>query len=66
MLKLMENDYVFHWNMVQESKAMGLAEPQSHHEGACNVILRYYALILDCTVIEARERMQKRVRGVTC
>jgi hypothetical protein len=66
MLKLMENDYGFHWRMLQDAKAYGDENMQSHHEGACNVILRYYALILDCTVIEARERMQKRVRGVTC
>jgi hypothetical protein len=63
MLKLMENDYVFHWTMVQESKAMGWEEPQAHHEGACYVILKYYARLLGCTVSEARLRMQKRIGG---
>jgi hypothetical protein len=63
---VMERDYEFHWNMVQDSKARGWEKPQAHHEGACAVILRYYAMLLDCTVSEARLRMQKRVKGATC
>ena len=67
MLKLLERDYEFHWNMVKDSKARGWGEPQAHHEGACTVILRYYAVLLDCTQAEARQRMQarmqKRARG---
>jgi hypothetical protein len=63
MLALMEKDYEFHWNMVQESKSMGWAEPQARHEDACSDILRYYSMLLDCTINEARKRMQKRIGG---
>jgi hypothetical protein len=66
MLKLMENDYVHHWNMLQLAKESGWAGTQEFHEGVCYGIERYYAILLDCTVDEARDRMQKRIRGETC
>ena len=67
MLKLMENDYVFNWNMLQEANASDLqGDIAFYHKGACDNILRYYAMFLDCTIAEARERMQKRIRGETC
>jgi hypothetical protein len=62
MLKLMENDYIFHWNMLQEPPS-SLLKPRAYHEGACDNILRYYAMLLDCTIDEASDRMQKRIRG---
>ena len=63
MLKLMENDYGFHWRMLQDAKAYGDENMQSHHEGACNVILKYYAMLLKITYAEARERLHKRIGG---
>lgn len=61
MLKLMENDYVFHWHSVQESKARGWEEPRVYHEGACDLILKYYAMFLDITVRDAYKLLQCRI-----
>ncbi len=66
MLKLMENDYVCHWNMLQLAKEQGWHYTQEFHTGTCYNILRYYAMLLDCTIDEARARMQKRIGGETC
>jgi hypothetical protein len=62
MLKLMENDYVFHWDMLQKPPS-SLLHQRVYHEGACDIIVRYYEMLLDCTTDEAYERMQKRVEG---
>ena len=63
MLKLMENDYVFHWSILHEPGSSNKAGygVNCYHRGACDNILRYYAMLLDCTIDEARERMQKLI-----
>ena len=63
MLKIMEYDYVHHWNMVQDHEQDGGTRLSCYHRGACHNILRYYAMLLDCTLDEARDRMKKRIRG---
>jgi hypothetical protein len=62
MLKRMEKDYVFHWNMLNSAITNRWRDTQAFHEGTCFAILKYYAVLLDCTFDEARERMQKRVQ----
>ena len=61
MLKQMENDYVQHWNMLQLTIENRWEYTQAFHEGTCFAILKYYAMLLDCTIDEARERMQKLI-----
>lgn len=63
MLKLMETDFIFHWDMVQDSKARGWEEPRAYHEGACDLILKYYVVLLDCAIVETSRRMQDRFAG---
>lgn len=74
MLKHMENQFMFHWNFVRkhgsgEDVGYGfIRRPRQYcyHKGACDSILRYYAMLLDCTIGEARDRMQKQIEGATC
>jgi hypothetical protein len=74
MLKILENDYLFHWNFVRktgsgEDVGYGFIRRPGqycYHKGACDAILRYYAMFLDCTFAKAHERMHKRIEGATC
>ena len=67
ILERMENDYVQHWNMVQEHEQDGCVRLSCYHKGACDNILRYYAMFLRCTLAKAsdrmQDRMQRRIRG---
>jgi hypothetical protein len=72
MLKNMENQYMFHWNFVQKhgsgeevgySSIIRRPRQYCYHKGACDSILRYYAMLLDCTLDEARARMYKLIGG---
>lgn len=71
MLKHMENQFMFHWNFVRKHGSgvdVGygfIRRPRQYcyHKGACDSILRYYAMLLDCTLDEARARMHKRIGG---
>lgn len=62
MLKIMEKDYAFHWNMTIQHRLKG--DIFWYHSGACDVILRYYATLLDLTIDEARKRMHTRIDDV--
>jgi hypothetical protein len=70
MLKQMENDYMFHWDMRDLAMTNRWRDTQMFHDGVCYAILNHYAMFLDCTLDEARERLQdrmhKRIRGAAC
>jgi hypothetical protein len=58
-MKQMETDYAFNWSMRDLAIENRWRDTQAFHEGLCFAILKYYAMLLDCTLDEARDRMQK-------